>query len=317
MDIFDFSYEFPSTIEELDKFNGKEFEIFLLEFFKKLGFSTRMTDDTNDKGIDLIVKMNSDSAQKIVGIQAKRWKSKVGADEIRSMLDGRAHYNLDEVWIVTTSDLTSAAKTTAMNNNIEIINRDRVEKFLEELKKRENVKFRQKNVTKSTDVILNTATGNKSDVKDDKLFEDLKELRTTLAKQHKLFPVYLVYNNATIEEIVLKKPLTLEELKDITGITENKISLFGKNILELITRYSEDSKIEIKKELILERQKISKYNNLKNEYAAYNDVVLEDLVKKLPTTLEELKQIKGFKLDNVDLFGEYLIKVIKRIKNII
>lgn len=121
MNIFDFSYEFPSTIEELDKFNGKEFEIFLFKFFQELGYSTRMTDDTNDKGIDLIVKMPIEQGTKNVGIQAKRWKSKVGADEVRSMLDGREHYSLNEIWIVTTSDLTSAAKTTAMNNKIEII----------------------------------------------------------------------------------------------------------------------------------------------------------------------------------------------------
>lgn len=28
---------------------------------------------------------------KNVGVQAKRWKAKVGADEIRTMLDGKEH----------------------------------------------------------------------------------------------------------------------------------------------------------------------------------------------------------------------------------
>ena len=34
MGLFDFSYEFPNTIEEIDQFSGKDFEVFYLNFFK-------------------------------------------------------------------------------------------------------------------------------------------------------------------------------------------------------------------------------------------------------------------------------------------
>lgn len=314
MNVFDFSYELPSTIEELDKFNGKEFEIFLFKFFQELGYSTRMTDDTNDKGIDLIVKMPIEQGTKNVGIQAKRWKSKVGADEVRSMLDGREHYSLNEIWIVTTSDLTSAAKTTAMNNKIEIINRDRVKIFLEELKKRENVKFRQnKSIKKQSPVIPTSENLEKDD--NDPFFIDLKKLRSTISKEHKIYPIYFVYNNATIKEIILEKPENLEELKNISGLGDQKINLFGTQIIEVVKKYLVNKDVEIKNELFLLRKKISKYNKLNNEYSAYNDNVLDELVKLLPITIEDLKGIKGFKEENIQLFGQYLIKSIIEIKS--
>lgn len=49
MGLFDFSYDFPNTIEEVDRFSGKEFEVFLFEFFQVLDYHPRLTDATNDK----------------------------------------------------------------------------------------------------------------------------------------------------------------------------------------------------------------------------------------------------------------------------
>jgi HJR/Mrr/RecB family endonuclease len=73
MSLFDFAYEFPNTMEEIDRFTGKEFEVFLFEFFKVIEYHPRMTDDSNDKGIDLTIKQPSSDGAKAVGIQAKRW----------------------------------------------------------------------------------------------------------------------------------------------------------------------------------------------------------------------------------------------------
>ena len=176
MGLFDFSYEFPNTIEEIDQFSGKDFEVFLFEFFQVLEYHPRLTDDSNDKGIDIIIKIPIENGFKNVGIQAKRWKSKVGADEIRSMLDGKDHYNLHEAWIITTSNLTSAAITTAKNNRIQILKRENVIQFLAELKKHDNVKFK-KTIVEQEKMI------NEKEIIDNPLYNLLKELRKELAKK--------------------------------------------------------------------------------------------------------------------------------------
>ena len=305
MDIFDFSYKFPSTIEELDRFSGKDFEIFLFEFFKARGHKTRMTDDTYDKGIDLVVEMEDQDKIRRIGIQAKRWKSKVGANEIRSMLDGKEHYNLDEAWIVTTSDLTSAAITTAKNNRIEIINREYVKKFLEELKTMENVKFRE---SKSKTKPKRTIKGRREDAKSS-LHKSLVDLRIKLAKKHDSFPVYLIYNNETIDELVEKKPKTLDELKSIKGFSDKKIELIGEDVINLLNTNVEINP-EIKKELIVIRRKIYQFNKLKNQFSPFNDSTLYELAVKLPTSLIELSEIHGMNEEKIKLFGSYLISQI-------
>lgn len=309
MSIFDFSYEFPSTIEELDKFNGKDFEVFLFEFFKALGHKSRLTDDTYDKGIDLIVEVKNEDKIKRVGIQAKRWKSKVGANEIRSMLDGRDHYNLDEVWIVTTSHLTSAAITTAMNNRIEIINRERVKQFLVELSKIENIRFR-----KIKTKVVKPSETKVENSKNDDMFEELRTLRLEIAKKHKINPVYLVYNNATLEDLIDKKPKTVEELKKVKGFTDNNIETFGNEVI-IFFKSKINSIDELRKELIDTRRKIASFNKLKNEFAAFNDVSLQELIKLMPVTKEELIKVKGMDKKKVELFGEYLVKTIAFLKS--
>ncbi len=314
MSIFDFAYEFPSTIEELDKFNGKDFEVFLFEFFKALGHKVRLTDDTNDKGIDLFVDFKVPGGTKGVGIQAKRWKSKVGANEIRNMLDGKEHYRLDEVWIVTTSDLTSAAITTAMNNNIEIVNRDRVKGFLEELKKVDGVRFKEQKIKKSKQT-TKIKNDEHVDETNKSLFEELRKLRAELSQKHKIYPVYLVYNNATIEDLIVKNPENSEELLNVSGITEQKIKLFGEDILEILRTHNNQNE-NIIEELKTIRKRVMKYNKLKSLDDTFDDVALKELAAKMPTTIEELSTINNFKKDNIELFGDYLIKEIVKLKKL-
>lgn len=302
MSLFDFSYPFPSTIEELDRFTGKEFEVFLFEFFRVLGYNPRLTDDSNDKGIDLFIKIPEGDSIKNVGIQAKRWKSKVGALEIRNMLDGKAHYNLDEVWIVTTSDLTAAAITTAMNNRIEIINRDRVELFLEELKKYD-VKFREKREIK-------TKKDNKHKTSTTNLDEGLRQLRIKIAKKYKISPLYNVFNNASLLELEKNQPKTLDALKKIRGFGEKKIALFGKDIIAYFKNSDhKDFKASFEKFLKAERTKIAKYNNLKPE-AVFSDEVIVNMIENPPQKVADLENIASFDEENIKIFGEYLVRKI-------
>jgi len=312
MQLFDFSYEFPNTIEEVDDFSGKDFEVFLFEFFKILNFEPRLTDDTNDKGIDLLIKVKEGNAVRNVGIQAKRWKSKVGADEIRTMLDGKEHYNLQEVWIITTSHLTSSAITTAKNNRIQILTRTDVMKFLEELKKHENVKFRKlsndkiKKADKIKEINLDAEDDNNP------LFEEFKKLRLALSKKHKIYPIYLIYNNSTIKDIIKFVPETKEELSKIEGLGEKKIATFGEDIIQVLKVYFENSvsKNQLDKLRVI-RSKIISFNKLDENILCDN--TLKSIVINKPKTIEELKSLEVISQEDLDIFGLYLVKQIKNL----
>jgi superfamily II DNA helicase RecQ len=309
MSLFDFAYEFPNTIEEIDRFTGKEFEVFLFEFFKVLDHHPRMTDDSNDKGIDLTIKLPSPEGSKAIGIQAKRWKGKVGPTEIRTMLDGKNHYNLDQVWIITTSDLTPAAITTAKNNDIQILNRNNVIEFLEEIKKH-NVKFKKvKTANKENSEVESSNNDYSSEI-----VEEFKRFRSEISKKYKLYPVYTVFTNKMMYELIDQMPKNLEELSNINGFGTKRVETFGNELIEYInglihSSHKQDQDASLYDVLISERAKIAKYNKL-NEEDVYSNKVAEYLVKMKPKDKTELDRVFGFRKENINIFGDYLIKII-------
>lgn len=69
--------------------------------------------------------------------------------------------------------------------------------------------------------------------KDISLSEELRNLRSRLAKKNRL-KVFMVLSNATIDEIVLHKPKNKTEMLSIKGIGETKFDKYGKEILNVI-----------------------------------------------------------------------------------
>lgn len=75
--------------------------------------------------------------------------------------------------------------------------------------------------------------------RDDKtLFNLLKELRVSIAKE-KNIPAYLVFSNAALEEMALKKPLSREEFLEINGVGSVKSETYGELFITAIKSYCE------------------------------------------------------------------------------
>lgn len=231
---FDFTYKFPNTIEEVDQFSGKEFEQFLFQFFKLEGNEPQVTDDTGDRGIDLTIKREINGEKRRIGIQAKRWKSNVGHEEIALMLSGKNYYNVDELWIVTNSELTRQAQNTALNNEINIISRDYLISMLESLKDKPNIKFRENQNIKKQNEKTNEKEINK--YTNNQLYNKIKNFRSEYTKLNKIYPSYMMFNNETIIEIIEKQPISIDDLYNIKGLGDKKIKQFGRELLNIITK---------------------------------------------------------------------------------
>jgi ATP-dependent DNA helicase RecQ len=65
------------------------------------------------------------------------------------------------------------------------------------------------------------------------LFERLRVWRGAVAKEQGV-PAYVVFNDATMREIAMKEPATLEEIGQISGIGENKLARYGQAVLDLL-----------------------------------------------------------------------------------
>ena len=65
------------------------------------------------------------------------------------------------------------------------------------------------------------------------LLENLKALRTLLASARRV-PAYIVFTDATLLDMVRKKPQTMEEFLNVSGVGETKRRIFGQAFLSVI-----------------------------------------------------------------------------------
>ncbi|WP_405161373.1 DNA helicase RecQ [Nocardia sp. NBC_01499] len=65
------------------------------------------------------------------------------------------------------------------------------------------------------------------------LFERLREWRAATSKEQGV-PAYVVFHDATLREIVARKPTSLAELGTVTGVGENKLAKYGEGVLEVL-----------------------------------------------------------------------------------
>lgn len=71
---------------------------------------------------------------------------------------------------------------------------------------------------------------------DDALFEELKTLRKQIAVEEGV-PAYIVFHDATLNEIAIAKPTSKDELLTVSGISDTKLSRYGDRVLQTIKNF--------------------------------------------------------------------------------
>jgi ATP-dependent DNA helicase RecQ len=78
---------------------------------------------------------------------------------------------------------------------------------------------------------------------DTQLLQMLKELRKKIAKQKGL-PPFVIFQDPSLEEMCTHYPITVDELKQISGVGAGKAAKFGAPFIDLIKKYVEDNDID-------------------------------------------------------------------------
>jgi len=141
----------------------------------------------------------------------------------------------------------------------------------------------------------------------DELFEHIRLLRLDIARK-KGVPPYIIFNDATLEEMAAEKPKNMEEMRSISGIGEVKLAEYGRAFLDSIQQFlykKSQEGVSVKGATILQtmqmyRQGMSPeeiamkrelksgtiYSHLAQMYEKGENIVITKLVSK-----EEIKQI--------------------------
>lgn len=111
---------------DLDFMSGYEFEQFLGNLFKKMGYNVINTKLSGDQGADLIVER---FGEKTV-VQAKNYSGSVGNKAIQEALTAREYYKCNKAIVVTTSYFTRQAIDAAKKTKVELWDRNKLDEVI-------------------------------------------------------------------------------------------------------------------------------------------------------------------------------------------
>ncbi len=71
-------------------------------------------------------------------------------------------------------------------------------------------------------------------------FSKLREIRKQIAKEEEI-PAYAIFLNEELAELAKMKEISIENMKKVDGIGENKIKKYGERVIEMYSRKKEDN----------------------------------------------------------------------------
>ncbi|MDI5887352.1 DNA helicase RecQ [Flavobacterium yafengii] len=120
---------------------------------------------------------------------------------------------------------------------------------------------------------------------DELLMGMLRDLRKKVAKKLGV-PPFVVFQDPSLEDMALKYPVSQEELVNIHGVGEGKAKKYGKEFLELISRYVQDNDIIRPEDLVVKSTGVNSVNKL---------YIIQNIDRKL--SLDDIASAKGINMD--------------------
>jgi ATP-dependent DNA helicase RecQ len=124
-----------------------------------------------------------------------------------------------------------------------------------------------------------------SGTSDEVLMGMLRDLRKKVAKKLGV-PPFVVFQDPSLEDMALKYPITIEELVNIHGVGEGKAKKYGKDFIELISRYVEENDVMRPDDLVV---KSTGANSALKLY------IIQNVDRKL--SLQDIAKAKGLDMD--------------------
>ena len=108
----------PSTVEELYALSPADFESYVADLFKRRGFKVKLRGRSGDMGVDL--ELAGPNGKRAI-VQCKRYQHTVGAEIVRELYGTLIHERSMHAFLVTTADISDAAREWAANKPITLI----------------------------------------------------------------------------------------------------------------------------------------------------------------------------------------------------
>ena len=159
----------------------------------------------------------------------------------------------------------------------------------------------------STDASILANVNGSGTSADEVLLKMLKELQKSVAKKTGV-PPYAVLLEPSLEDMALKYPMTIDELKNIYGIGEGKANKYGKPFIELIAKYVEENDILRPDDFVVKSTGVNSGLKLYIIQNTDRKIPLEDIAKSKGLSFNELiEEMQGIVYSGTKLNIDYHI----------
>jgi len=108
-----------TKLSDIDTMTGYEFEDFLVDLFRKLGYSVERRKRSHEQGLDFLLERHGER----IACQVKRHSKPVGNRAVQEANAARDYYRCHRALVVTNSGFTTPAKQLAERCNVELWDR--------------------------------------------------------------------------------------------------------------------------------------------------------------------------------------------------
>lgn len=122
---------------------------------------------------------------------------------------------------------------------------------------------------------------------DASLLPMLKDLRLSISKRINL-PPFVIFNDTSLEDMSIHYPVSFDELKNCQGVGEGKAKRYGKDFIELISKYVEENDIQRPSDLVVKSIANKSLNKV---------YIITSVDRKLP--LEDIAESKGMEINEL------------------
>jgi len=113
--------------EDIKNLSGYEFEDFIVELCKKIGYTVRKTKLSGDQGADIIIEKFDERTV----IQTKNHKNQITNKAVQEVIAARSYYSCDKAIVIGTSDYTNSAKDLAKKSNVDLWDKEKLMKMVD------------------------------------------------------------------------------------------------------------------------------------------------------------------------------------------
>ena len=127
-------------LQNVGVMGGGQFEVFVAQVLRALGYSTTVLGGSGDQGVDIIAVAGDGK----VAVQCKNHKKRVGNKPVQEVYAGSRHHRCDHAWVVAPAGYTKSAHELAQSVGVLLFDADSIRKWIKRIDEAEKQAMEQR-----------------------------------------------------------------------------------------------------------------------------------------------------------------------------